>query len=176
MSSVLEPLARSYHTAVRAGQYLLAWGGKGDQVKPSVVERFDVLSAAWREQQELNGSPLPDGINDMAVASDEEKAYTLGGMAGPRNSRQRYHTLYEVDLTSESLECKELVPAPGSAPLPSARSGSMVCVGRRLIIYGGYTEDGRSNEQRLHVFDLDTSEPIITKLFVFWKKISVRFQ
>ena len=157
MSSVIEPLARSYHAAIRAGQNMLVWGGKGDKLRPSVVERFDVLSTVWQEPQQLNGPPLPGGINDMAVACDGEKAYMLGGMSGPRYSRHRHHTLYEVDLTS--LDCKELVLARGSAPLPSARSGSMVMgLGRKLIVYGGYTDDGRSNERRLHVVDLDASE------------------
>ena len=160
MSSVIEPLARAYHAAVGAGQYMLAWGGKGGQVRTSVVERFDMLSTAWLDPQQFSGQSLPDGLHDMAVASDGEKAYIFGGMCGPYGSRNRYSAIYEVDLTS--LDCKELIPATESASSPCARSGcGMVCFEKKLVVYGGYTDAGRANEQHLYVFDLNTSKALI---------------
>ena len=44
----------------------------------TVVECFDVLSATWMEVRQLS-QYLPDGLHGMAVACDEERAYTLGG-------------------------------------------------------------------------------------------------
>ena len=147
-----EPQARCSHAAVSSNRHMLVWGSDDRSMLPaSTVETFDVLSATWREPRQFGGESLHDGLWDMAIAQDGDKAYSFGGFAGPH----RTSDLIEIELTS--LHCRHLVPAADSAPSPSARNDSaMVYYRRKLVAYGGYTERRWSDE--LHVFDLNTSE------------------
>ena len=148
-----EPVARVYHAAIGYYRYMAVWGGKGSRgvhIETSVVECFDVLSATWMEARQLS-QYLPDGLNSMAVACDEERAYTFGGLTGSES----INDVYEVDLTS--LVCSTIEPSAHSAPSPSARYDSAIVISRRrLVNYGGLTGGGVSDE--LHVLDLDASE------------------
>ena len=134
---------------------MAVWGGKGSRgvhMETSVVECFDVLSATWMEARQLS-QYLPDGLHSMAVACDEERAYTFGGdtKSGSIND------VYEVDLTS--LVCSRIEPSAHSAPSPSARNDSAIVISRRrLVNYGGYTTGGGRESDELHVLDLDASE------------------
>ena len=152
-----EPQPRLYHASVGAEENMLTWGGFGGRmpIKTSAVESFNVLSASWKESRPLHGQTPPDNLRDMAICTDGERAYFFGGEIGPTASQECYNKLYQVDL--RSLECKELVPASGSeTPSPRA-STRMVCLGRTLVTYGGYTgANVRSNE--IHTFNLDTSK------------------
>ena len=144
-----EPVARAHHAAIGYHRYMAVWGGEGVHIETSVVECFDVLSATWMEARQLS-QYLPDRLRRMAVACDEERAYTFGGKA----RSGRINDVYDVDLTS--LVCSKIEPSAHSAPSPSARSSSAIVISRRrLINYGGYI-GGASDE--LHVLDLDASE------------------
>ena len=157
-----EPVARVYHAAIGYHRYMAVWGGEGRygvHIETSVVECFDVLSATWMEARQLS-QYLPDGIHRMAVACDEERAYTFGGRTGSG----LINDVYEVDLTS--LVCSRIELSAHSAPSPnnnnshnpSARSSSAIVISRRrLVNYGGVTDDGRASDE-LHVLHLDASE------------------
>ena len=148
-----EPEARAYHAAVVVDNIFLVWGGRGVD-ETSTVETFDVSSAIWLEPRRLHGDTLPNGLYNMAVTSDKKRAYVFGGYSP--STRQRYNQLFVIDLTS--LECRELVP--GSSSRPSARQGSrMVCYGRKLVMYGGYTGPGAVSDE-LHIFDLDRGSEV----------------
>ena len=146
-----EPVARVYHASVGSHRYMLTWGGQGGggvHIETSVVECFDVLSATWMEARQLS-QYLPDGLRRMAVACDEERAYTFGGTT--ESGR-----INEVDLTS--LVCSKIEPSAHSAPSPSARNDSAIVISRRrLVNYGGNTVGGGESDE-LHVLDLDASE------------------
>ena len=145
-----EPVARAYHASVGSHRYVLTWGGDGGSGVHIETECFDVLSATWMEARQLS-QYLPDGLRRMAVACDEERAYTLGG----KTRSGRINDVYEVDLTS--LVCSTIEPSAHSAPSPSARSSSAIVISRRrLVNYGGNT-GGRASDE-LHVLDLDASE------------------
>ena len=147
-----EPVARAYHAAFGYHRYMAVWGGRGSDIETSVVECFDVLSATWMEARQLS-QYLPDGLNSMAVACDEERAYTLGGYT----ESGCINVVYEVDLTS--LVCSKIIPSAHSAPSPSARDDSaIVILRRRLVNYGGDTSGGGTASDELHVLDLDASE------------------
>ena len=148
-----EPVARADHAAIGYHRYMAVWGGEGSggvHIETSVVECFDVLSATWMEARQLS-QYLPDGLCRMAVACDEERAYTFGGYT----ESGRINDVYEVDLTS--LVCSKIELSTHSAPSPSARSSSAIVISRRrLVNYGGHT-DGRASDE-LHLLDLDASE------------------
>ena len=151
-----EPSARYGHAAVGCGSNMFVWGGKGDGggsvVSSSVVERFNVQSTSWHESRQIRGQSPPDGLYNMAVASDGERAYYFGGYVARRS--QRYNSLYVLDLSS--MQCRQMATGGES---PTARSlSAMVHYRRQLVVYGGLTESGASDE--LFVFDLDTSEAI----------------
>ena len=139
------PAVRSYHAAVGVDQAMLVWGGGEKDEPSSMVDSFDVLSLTWKEQRQLHGHPLPSGLWGMAVASDGKKAYLFGG----RSSKGLENRVFSVDQTS--LECRELVPS--SSVRPGGRNGCpMVFCGGKLVVYGGLTDHGASDD--LFVFDL----------------------
>ena len=159
MAQPREPVARNGHASVASHDHhhMLMWGGEGSSgvdyqdIETAVVESFDVLSATWVETQRL-GQYLPDSLWRMAVACDEERAYTFGG----ETSLGRINDVYEVDLTS--LVCSKIQLSAHSAPSPSARQYSAIVIsGRRLVNYGGWTPGGIALDE-LHVLDLDASE------------------
>ena len=149
-----EPVARVCHAAIGYHRYMAVWGGEGGggvHIETSVVECFDVLSATWMEARQLS-QYLPDGLRYMAVACDEERAYTFGG----DTESGSINDVYEVDLTS--LVCSKIEPYAHSAPSPSARSISAIVISRRrLVNYGGETGGGGASDE-LHVLNLDASE------------------
>lgn len=155
-----EPPARVFHAALslRQNMYVLAGqGGDGSSVEPSKVERFSVTSISWQQPCRLYNQCLPVGYRCMAIASDGENSYMFGGFVGPRESRQRCNTIYEINMISS--KCRELIPAT-AATLPRVRSScGMVCVNRRLVVYGGAVFDGIATDE-LFVFDLNTSEKV----------------
>ena len=136
-----EPVARAHHAAFGYHRHMAVWGGEGGRgvhIETLVVECFDVLSATWMEARQLS-QYLPDGVHSMAVACDEERAYTFGGLT----DSGRINDVYEVDLTS--LVCSKIEPSAHYAPSPSARSSSAIVISRRrLVNYGGNT-GGRSS-------------------------------
>ena len=148
-----EPSARYGHATVGSGSNMFVWagaGGLGSVVSSSVVERFNVQSTSWQEPRHIRGQSPPDGLYAMAVVSDGERAYYFGGFVGGLLC----NSLYVLDLSS--MQCRQMATGGES---PTARSWSaMVHYKRRLVVYGGYTGSGASDE--LFLFDLDTSEAI----------------
>ena len=150
--SSAEPSARYHHTAVGVGSNMFVWGGYGaggSFVSSSIVERFNVQSTKWGQ---LRSPSLPDGLCGMAVVSDGERAYCFGGLVF--REHQLHNALYALDLSS--MRCRELSTGAQS---PTARAySSIIHYARTLVLYGGVTRSGVSDE--LFVFDLDTSERI----------------
>ena len=146
-----EPVARIYHASVASQGRMVVWGGVG--IETSAVESFDVLSATWMETQQLS-QYLPDRLCRMAVACDEERAYTFGGQT---TRLGRINDVYEVDLTS--LVCSKIQLSAHSAPSPSTREDSAIIISRRrLVSYGGDTSGSNTSSDELHVLDMDASE------------------
>ena len=124
------------------------WGGTG--CRTDVVERLN-LSTFTYKQRHLTDSSAPIGLYSMAVAWDESHGYTFGGFD---NNGKKLNSIYCLDFST--LKCIEIVPATGSfTPSPRSRSG-MVHLNRKLVVYGGYTDDGISSD--LLLFDLDNSK------------------
>ena len=142
------PAARCYPAAaVGVDHTMFVWGRRGDEGVPTtVVERFDVQSLTWKKPRKLHGHHLPSGLrNNMAVASEGEKAYLFGGY--PVEGFE--DKVFSVDLTS--LESRELVPT--SPFRPGGRDGCRIVLhGGKLVVYGGNTGSGVTDD--LLVFEL----------------------
>ena len=150
-----QPLPRTRHAAVGIGRKLYVWGGYGgsSKIKTTALETFDVTSVQWEQQQLLNGSSMPDGLDGMAVTSDGETAYCCCGRTGSYPYTY-YNTVFEI--TPSQHLCKELQPTSPSL-MPEKTSGSRVVRFRdKLILFGGLT--GQRWTNKLHVFDLKKSE------------------
>ena len=149
-----EPQRRKFHAAVGIGKHLFVWGGDGGstKIRTTVVESFNVLSLAWEQPQDLQGS-LPDGLCDMAVTCDGERAYFFGGRTG--SYAFTFHdSLYQV-TPSQNL-CQHL-QAESASHAPAKTSGCCIVQFRdELVLHGGWTGEGRTDD--LHVFDLKKSE------------------
>ena len=144
----VEPKARWLHASFRIGRYMYIWGGSG--CRTDVVERLN-LSTLTYEQRHLNNSSAPDGLRYMAVTSGESHGYTFGGCD---DHRKKLNSIYCLDFST--LKCIEIVPATGSdTPTPRVYCG-MVHFNRKLVVYGGLTDDDVSSD--LLLFDLDNSK------------------
>ena len=87
-----------------------------------------------------------------AIVIHDKFAYTFGGVSPSSGSRS--NCIYEVDLNTRTV--KQLADE-ATANAPKGRSGSrMVLCNNTLIVFGGYTDDGRTND--VLAFDLITSE------------------
>ena len=122
----------------------------GSRCKTDVVERLN-LSTFTYEQRHLTDSSAPDGLHSMAVTWDESHGYSFGGKVG---NGKWLHSIYCLDFST--LKCIEIVPATGSdTPTPKS-SCRMVHFNRKLVVYGGRTDDDISSD--LLLFDLDNSK------------------
>ena len=129
---------------------MYTWGGSG--CRTDVVERLN-LSTLTYEQRHLTDSSAPDGLRNMAVTWDESHGYTFGGKDG---NGKRLNSIYCLDFST--LKCIEIVPATGSADTPTPRSSCrMVHFNRKLVVYGGRTDDDSVSSDLL-LFDLDNSK------------------
>ena len=124
------------------------WAGRG--CRTDVVERLN-LSTFTYEQRHLTNSPAPDGLCSMAVTWDESHGYTFGGFD---NNEKSLNSIYCLDFST--LKCIEIVPATGSDTPTPRTSCRMVHCNRKLVVYGGSTDDGISSD--LLLFDLDNSK------------------
>ena len=126
------------------------WGGDG--CRSDVVERLN-LSTFTYEQRHLTNSSAPDVLDSMAVTWDESHGYTFGGRDG---NGKMLNSIYYLDFST--LKCIEIVPATGSdTPSPRDDCG-MVHFNRKLVVYGGDTDDDGSVSSDLLLFDLDNSK------------------
>ena len=148
LAKQVEPKARDLHASFRIGRYMYIWAGTG--CRTDVVERLN-LSTFTYEQRHLTNSSAPDGLYSMAVTWDDSHGYTFGGKVG---NGKRLNSIYCLDFLT--LKCIEIVPATRShTPTPRSASG-MVHFNRKLVVYGGRTDNGLSSD--LLLFDLDNSK------------------
>ena len=149
LAKQVEPKARWLPASFRIGRYMYIWAGRG--CRTDVVEILN-LSTFTYEQSHLTNSSAPDGLNSMAVTWDESHGYTFGGRDG---NRKELNSIYCLDFST--LKCIEIVPATGSdTPTPRVYCG-MVHFNRKLVVYGGGTDDGNISSDLL-LFDLDNSK------------------
>jgi len=96
---------------------------------------FDLSSETWNESLKLRGS-LPAGLQDVAVTTDGECAYSFGGIADSKCD-SFLDTLYRVQFST--LECTE-VPQKNCTHAPVMRCGcGVVFFNHKLVVYGGWT-------------------------------------
>ncbi|KPI93622.1 Kelch domain-containing protein 4 [Papilio xuthus] len=116
---------------------------------------YNPVSNSWR-QVKAPGAPPPRSAHQaVATPANKGELWVFGGEFTSPSETQFYH--YK-DLWCFSLAEKkwEKVVAPNG---PSARSGHrMSLVGRRLLVFGGYCDDGRECRYHddLYAFSLDT--------------------
>ena len=126
------------------------WAGRG--CRTDVVEKLN-LSTFTYEQRHITDSSAPDCLYSMAVTWDESHGYSFGGEYDFGKMLNSIYCLY-----FSTLKCIEIVPATGSdTPTPRAAS-RMVHFNRKLVVYGGLTNDDGSVSSDLLLFDLDNSK------------------
>ena len=152
--------ARGYHAAFSSDHNMVVWAGRGCQ--SDVLDTFNVFSLEWRLTKRLEANDAPEYLHSMAVARDgNDRLYSFGG--GDVRSNRLINSLYCLDMNS--LACREIVPATGThSPSPRSNSAMIYC-NRRLVTYGGYTNDGTSSD--LFLLQLDNSEDCKVVCHVF---------
>ena len=153
-----EPQPRNWHAAFGVGSKHYLWGGCAFPATPiTQIDTFDISLVKWQEPRHLQGS-LPDSLWDMAVTSDEEHGYSFGGI----NRFASINNVYEI--SPRTLQCKEIQPASSYSP-PGTSHSAIICFNQKLVVYGGYTDRGRTDH--LYIFDLRKSECGNSKLYLY---------
>ena len=149
-----EPLPRSDHAAVGVDNELHMWGGlagygKKSREEADKIEVFDISTELWK-QKPTYGTP-PPGLCNTAYTVVGSCLFVFGGHDG----RSRHNTLFKLDLHSFQWEQVQ-VSNPSSSPQRKRGCGMVSYGDNQLVIFGGYTDSGYTDE--LHVFDLDKGE------------------
>ncbi|XP_048005265.1 kelch domain-containing protein 4 [Leguminivora glycinivorella] len=101
---------------------------------------FNPTSNTWRRVKAPGAPPPRSGHQAVATPANKGELWVFGGEFTSLSETQFYHykDLWCYSLSENKWE--KVVAANG----PSARSGHrMVLLGRRLVVFGGYTDDGR---------------------------------
>ncbi len=157
MSILEQPGLRNYSFLASVNSSIYVWGGL--DYNPSSLKRepvdimeyiykFNTTTGAWDRLRLKNQHP--PGLYDGACVGIGENIYFYGGYD---TKGQRTGSLYELNLTTLTWQA---LSSPGVGS-PKKRSGChMVEYEGTLVMYGGVTAEGHSNE--LHVFNLATGE------------------
>ena len=143
-SASSEPYPRFAHCSAAAEGKLYVWGGRGGE--PTSLHVFDPMVKSW-ETKSTTGDP-PTGVLWSASASAGHHLYQYGG-AGDGSYQGSLHHLDTTTL------CWTELP---SGPVKRKGCCGMVICGDMLILLGGVSEEGSTDE--LHVFDLKTGKEL----------------
>ena len=141
-AELYQPSPRGGHASVSIGGKVVQWGGydKDKLIPASTVEMFD---GSW-ESIETVGTP-PTAVIYSASTSIGSTAYNFGGLDG--NSRS--NALHS--LTAGEWRWRELRALnPEQGPRPKRGSGMVTHREDVLVVVGGETDDGLTNE--IHCF------------------------
>ena len=139
-----EPPPRYSHCSAAVEGKLYVWGGKRDE--PTSLHVFNPVQESW-ETKSTTGAP-PPGVFNGASASAAHSLYHYSGSNGGSYCGSLHH------LDTTTLRWTELP----SGPAKEKGYCGMVSCGDMLVLLGGYTGTGRTDE--LHVFDLKTGKKL----------------
>ena len=151
------PSPRSFHFCAGRNRSTFYWGGgtcdlaKGTFVPVTDLEylyELDVVADKWKKH--LLKGQHPPGVNHGACAVVRDCLYFYGGCD---KEGELTGSLFELNLSTKSW--REL-SRPRTGGPKKKRSCGMAAYNSTLIIYGGYADDGDTNE--LHMFDLKAGE------------------
>ncbi|XP_072935565.1 kelch domain-containing protein 4 [Epargyreus clarus] len=157
------PSARAYAslTPHPTNNELILFGGEYHNGQKTEVYNellfFNPSNGAWRRVKAPGAPPPRSAHQSVATQANKGELWVFGGEFTSPSETQFYH--YK-DLWCFSLAEKkwEKVVAPNG---PSPRSGHrMALLGRKLIVFGGYCDDGRECRyyDDVHSFCLDTRQ------------------
>ena len=163
MSSVSSPSPRLYHFCASRNRSTFYWGGAtsggeaiwGNAMKEDVpvtdleyLYELVVVGNKWKKH--LLKGQHPPGVCGGACAVVGDCLYLYGGKDKEGKGTS---SMFELNLSTKSW--REL-SHPGTGVLNIKLSCHMAAYNSALIIYGGWTDDGPTNE--LHMFDLKAGE------------------
>ena len=152
MSSVPSP--RHFHFSGGRNRSTFYWGGanlKNEYVPVAdlvYLYELDIVAEKWKKH--LLKGQHPPGVYWGACAVVSDSLYLYGGVD---KESELTGSLFELNLSTKSW--REL-SRPGTGGPKKKCSCRMVAYNSSLIIYGGLSVDGYTNE--LHMFDLKTGK------------------
>ena len=157
MSSFVPPSPRSFHFSASKNRSTFYWGGRIFDVPKNkyvpVVDleylyELEVVGGKWKKH--LLKGQHPPGVYHGACAVVGDILCFYGGFD---KEGELTGSLFELNLSTKSW--REL-SRPGTGGPKKKQSCGMVAYNSTLIIHGGLTRDGSTNE--LHVFDLEAGK------------------
>ncbi|KAF6159925.1 hypothetical protein GIB67_033009, partial [Kingdonia uniflora] len=138
------PVARSYHTVVRAGSVLILFGGEDAKGrKLNDLHMFDLKSLMWLPLHCTGTGPSPRS-NHIATLYDDKVLYIFGGKSKSRTQNDLHSLDFETMIWSR-------IKIKGFHPSPRAGCCGVLC-GYKWYIAGGGSRKKRHAETL--VFDV----------------------
>ena len=147
----VEPSGRVGCVSATIDSKVFIWGGRLTNHKDTShlknIYILDTLKENWKSKS-INGEH-PRGYLYCCSAQSGNLLYVYGG--GDENNKDRGSLLI---LNLDILSWRELSPHVHDGP-KKKKSGGMAVLGDKIILFGGYTGDGRLTNE-LHIFNLST--------------------
>ena len=147
----VEPSGSAGCVSATIDSKVFVWGGElNDEEDTSNLKNLyflDTLNENWKSKSTTGEHPR--GYKYCCSAQSGNVLYVYGGVD---ERRKLTGSLFSLNL--DILSWRELSPHVHDGP-SKKQSGGMIVQGEKIILFGGYTEDGdRTNE--LNIFDLST--------------------
>ena len=144
-----EPIPRLGCVSATINSRVYVWGGETTSSDTSHLANLNILDSRTEKwlSRPITGQH-PPGYKYCAAAQDANLLYVYGGSD---EHDKNTGSLYCLDL--DLLSWTELSPHIQGGPKKKWSCG-MVLQEEKIILFGGNTDDGRTNE--LHMFNLST--------------------
>lgn len=154
------PEPRGGHTATVLGTDIFVFGGASSEATYNDVYKLDLIKRRWTRAVPTNAAVVPSRRTNHAAAADAHgKVYIFGGYDSEGNF---LNDLWILNAFWQGpWDNKDSVPILWEHPVPTGQiplareSHSLNLVRRKLVLFGGYTAEGRCAAD-VHVYDVDS--------------------
>jgi len=164
------PQPRGGHSASLAGRQIFVFGGASGEETFGDLYKFDLIKSRWHRGDTSGSRAIPCARTNHAAAADANGIiYIFGGYGSDGHFLNDLWALNIANkdgfnvLPGDQFSALWMKPIL-TGPIPRAREGhSLTLVDRKLVLFGGYTEGGRSVND-IHIYDTETQD---------WKRLEI---
>lgn len=156
------PQPRGGHSATLVGTNIFVFGGASGEATFGDAYKLDLVKRHWTRTAKSGNTASPcQRTNHAAAADSHGRIYIVGGYDAEGNFLNDMWILSVYPATSGEWTDQYTVPITWEKPVPTgqvpiAREGhSLTLVGRRLVLFGGYTASSRVAND-VYVYNLDS--------------------
>lgn len=158
------PEPRGGHSATLVGTDIFVFGGASSEATFDNAYKLDLINRHWTRTAISGSTAGPCRRTNHAAAADSHgRIYIFGGYDADGDFLNDMWILSVYAATSGAWHDQYTVPITWEKPVPTGQvpspreSHSLTLVGRKLVLFGGYTSGSRVVND-VHVYNLDAQE------------------